>query len=644
VPKTSAPPIVDGKLDDAIWKDAARATDFFISEYQRAPQEQTEVWALADDKAIYFAFLCHDSQPEFIHAEQLKRDGNVGLDDHVTVELDPYHNHRQISDFSVNARGTQSDAIASGRARKIEWKGDWQAAAQRTADGWTAEIAIPFAILNYQPGADTFGVNFVRYHHRTQERSRWADITAQFLPEESGHLSGLALPNKSQTRKLTIMQYGVAGRNMLSKTGNVRNTLATTGFDIRYDIANNLSSVLSLNPDFSQVEDVVLGLSFDYNEKFRRDNRPFFQEGSGFFGKRTYFFSGRVPDFDFGLKSFGKVGALQMGFLGVQAPHGRRDYVARVLREFGPTINTALTVVGSERSDFDNHLIALEANGRLKRRFVFGADLATTSTRGRASDGTRADFSLGYETPYWQAGIGFNRTDEGFFPANGFILQDSLGTREGSAFISYYREYASGPFRRLNGSVSFSKRDTLKGLLQRRDTSVYVSGETRSNMEVSLGMSRGPYRPRDEDTGAFSSNLNDDRFYTASIFFDTRSDRRGYGVTYSWGFLGGGDYSNLAPSFWFKPTRNTYLSYSYERADSFGVTAQSILSLSWEISPEQALSARWVRADEQAGGRSTRIAYRRQVRRGIDIFAVFNTDVFSPDRFSVKLVRTFGVR
>src|SRR5207245_9228865 len=134
----------------------------------RPPRENTEVPVIADDKKLYFAFVCHDSEPDSVHAEQRKRDGDLSLDDHVVIELDPYHNHRQISEFAVNARGTQSDAMAGGRARKIEWKGDWQAAAQPTKEGGTAEIAIPFAILNFQNGSSTFREHFIAYPHPTQ--------------------------------------------------------------------------------------------------------------------------------------------------------------------------------------------------------------------------------------------------------------------------------------------------------------------------------------------------------------------------------------------------------------------------------------------------------------------------------------------
>jgi hypothetical protein len=139
--------------------------------------------------------------------------------------------------------------------------------------------------------------------------------------------------------------------------------------------------------------------------------------------------------------------------------------------------------------------------------------------------------------------------------------------------------------------------------------------------------------------------VNDDRFYTASAYFDTRSDRHGYGLTYSWGNLGGDRYSALSPSFWLKPTPQTFLSYSYERTESFGISAQNVLSASWDITPEQALSVRWVRfSSDPYSGQSYRAAYRRQVRKGMDAFAVYNRDSINPDRVTLKLVWALGGR
>ena len=67
------------------------------------------------------------------------------------------------------------------------------------------------------------------------------------------------------------MPYAAGGRNLPDKRGGVQKVPATAGLDARYDFANNLSGVFSVNPDFSQVENEVLSLAFDYNEKFRSE-------------------------------------------------------------------------------------------------------------------------------------------------------------------------------------------------------------------------------------------------------------------------------------------------------------------------------------------------------------------------------------
>src|SRR5687768_13292018 len=87
VKRTYAKIQIDGNIDDAVWAEAAIASDFWVSEFGRAPKEATEVRVLADDKALYFAFKCLDTRPGEVHAEQTKRDAGLSFDDQVTVEL-----------------------------------------------------------------------------------------------------------------------------------------------------------------------------------------------------------------------------------------------------------------------------------------------------------------------------------------------------------------------------------------------------------------------------------------------------------------------------------------------------------------------------------------------------------------------------
>jgi hypothetical protein len=85
---------------------------------------------------------------------------------------------RLLSFFYLNPRGTKYARLAGGRATKLEWEGDWQAAARIVADGWTAEMAIPWSILNYPTvkGPTTIGINFLRFHKRANMISNWSNI------------------------------------------------------------------------------------------------------------------------------------------------------------------------------------------------------------------------------------------------------------------------------------------------------------------------------------------------------------------------------------------------------------------------------------------------------------------------------------
>jgi hypothetical protein len=94
-----------------------------------------------------------------------------------------------------------------------------------------------------------------------------------------------------------VLPYLLLGRNVPDEDGDIKTTLIDAGIDIRYQPQPNITGLLTINPDFSQVEEAVTDISFSYNEKYRVDNRTFFQEGSAYFGATEYFYSNRIPDF-----------------------------------------------------------------------------------------------------------------------------------------------------------------------------------------------------------------------------------------------------------------------------------------------------------------------------------------------------------
>jgi uncharacterized protein DUF5916 len=638
VPQTAVRPTLDGALDDAAWKGAAIADRFWISEQQRWPSEQTEVLVTADREYLYFGFRVYDSQPQAIQALQTRRGAGLGLDDQVAVELDPFLSYREISSYSVNANGVQDDAIAGGRARQLEWKGDWQAAAVRTGYGWSAEIAIPFSILNFEPGITAVGVNFVRYHHRTAQWSRWADITVQALPEEMGRLVGLELPETAKAQPWTLMPYVLAGRHIPDKRGNVRETLVNAGAELRYQPRPNLTGVLSLNPDFSQVETAITDINFNYNEKFRPDRRPFFQEGSAYFGSRPdYFYSNRVPDFDYGAKFFTRTSGYQIGTLATRGPLERSDYVLRAEREFDATHSVSGLLVGTDRRELRNNLYAIRGQGRETSGLNYSLDLAGTTTELQPGDGSRVAGTVGLNRDFWSIGLTADRHTLNYRPANALLDADIPDTRGVSSFLSYYRDIGEGPVREVKGDISVLARETGDGRLQRRTWFAGGSIETRQQIRVGLWYTDGPYRPVGSTPGSWSSTVHHDYYWTGSVDFNTRSSWLNYGGSMSSGARGGGSYDYGTIYVLTRPTATTLVSASSERLSSFGTFYQTILSAGWDISSRHGIVTRYVTADY---GKAYRLGYSRNVRKNLDFFAVYDREPDRQAKLSAKIVMT----
>ncbi|HEX6362747.1 MAG TPA: DUF5916 domain-containing protein, partial [Albitalea sp.] len=573
-----------------------------------------------------------DSEPEAIEALQTRRDGALGFDDHVTVELDPFLTYREISTFSVNASGTQADSFAGGRASQVAWKGDWQAAVARTPYGWAAEIAIPFEILNFEDGVDEIGVNFVRYHHRTAETSRWADITVRALPEEMGRLTGLRPAPPDGGSAWTFLPYVTAGRQVPDRRGRIRDELVSAGVDIRYEPRPNLTGVVSLLPDFSQVEQSIASIDFSYSEKFRSDLRPFFQEGAAYFGDTAagkkaslttpYFYSNRVPDFDVGAKAFGRADGLQFGALATRAHGDRSDLAAHVQQQFDRTHHVSAMAVGTDRPELDNQLVALRAAGRQPSGFDYALDAAVTRTDPDPGDGTYASAALGWAHRHWSVSGSASRYSRGFFPANGLLPADLPDTRGGSASVDYYRDRPHGALREVYASLSGDWRETGDGRLQRRK--LYASGSLEwrePQVRVGASVGAGPYRPVGASPGAWSGLTNDDRYVTLAADFNTRSSRLLYGAALASGELGGGDYRYAIAYVSARPTRTLALSLTTERLENFGTFRQTALTGTWDVTPQHAVAGRWLRTD---AGDAHRLSSAWRVRKNVDVFVVYD--------------------
>jgi len=75
VSRVEKPPQIDGLIEDDCWKNIQPVSGFFQYDPFNGENasEETLVWAVYDQKYIYFAFLMTDSEPEKIWAELTPR-------------------------------------------------------------------------------------------------------------------------------------------------------------------------------------------------------------------------------------------------------------------------------------------------------------------------------------------------------------------------------------------------------------------------------------------------------------------------------------------------------------------------------------------------------------------------------------------
>ena len=172
---------LDGALDEDVWKTAQPATDFVQAEpHEGEPAtERTDVRLVFDGDALYIGVLCHDATPAAQIINDIRKDFPAGDQDTFEVILDTFADRRNGFVFVINAVGAKSDAQIANEGRDVNasWDAVWTVATRRGADGWSAEMRIPFKTLRFERGADhVWGVNFSRRIRRKNEVDYWSPV------------------------------------------------------------------------------------------------------------------------------------------------------------------------------------------------------------------------------------------------------------------------------------------------------------------------------------------------------------------------------------------------------------------------------------------------------------------------------------
>ncbi|WP_108807928.1 DUF5916 domain-containing protein [Aquimarina spinulae] len=285
---------INGLIDEPGWDVVEWAGDFIENQPDEntPPSQKTKFKIAYDQKYLYVAYRCYDTEPDKIEKRLSRRDGFAG--DRITLILDTYHDKRTAFSFTITAAGVKGDEFVSrnGDNWDSSWNPIWYAASNIDNEGWTAEIKIPLSQVKFGKSKEqVWGLQVNRLFFRKDERSVWQRIPrdAPGFISEFGELHGLI--NIEAQKQLEIQPFAVTQFDTYpEEKGNPfrdgQDFKLNGGLDAKIGITNDLTLDLTVNPDFGQVEADPAAIALDGFQIFFREQRPFFVENKNIFDYR----------------------------------------------------------------------------------------------------------------------------------------------------------------------------------------------------------------------------------------------------------------------------------------------------------------------------------------------------------------------
>jgi hypothetical protein len=484
IPRTDEAAVIDGQLDEPLWKGAAVFKNFVqINPGDNIEaSKSTEVYLVTNKEHLFIAFKAYDDGDK-IRATIPKRDF-IFEDDNVGLLLDTFNDSRKAYALFFNPLGIQADGTyTEGKDHDLFKSIDFNVDLVMTSkgvlrqDGYTVEVAVPFKSMRYREGkGEKWGLHLFRYIKRLDnEHDSWMPVSRDrsSLLSQQGFITGIEETWKGHIVEiiptLTISQESKQFRSTTTQdpTRFVNKPLEVEpGITTKLGITPNVILDFTYNPDFAQIEaDQLVVTANQRFPIFYEEKRPFFLEGIDIFQTPlTAVHTRAIVDPDTAVKLTGKVGKTTFGFIGASdnAPgnfqgderllernrafldRNAQIGVARVKRDIGQESSIGLVATSYNFVQKHNQLAGFDGRFRLSPTRVLGFQvLGSTSKR-----------------QFFDPEAGRNRYRVG----NGFAYQYGLDQKGRNWMYSFTGE---GKTRDYRADVGFTRR-TNTNLMQQQ--------------------------------------------------------------------------------------------------------------------------------------------------------------------------------
>ena len=576
IPKFTHSPKIDGVLDNPLWEqEALKIEDFlqFTPKEKGEPSEKTVAYIGYDQKNLYIAFRCYESDPKKIRATITNRD-NIIDDDWIIVFLDTFNEKRRAFSFFLNPVGIQMDCIRMEEGGNDNMDDSWDtvfySGGMIDEEGYTVEMAIPFKSIRFPDKQNkVWGIMLGRNIVRNGEVIIW--------PPVSRNIPGLI----AQGKEIVIQGRVEKGKNF--ELMPIFTSLVTKeekidlgpGMNFKWGISSDLTMDLTVNPDFSHIE--ADAPQIDVNQRFAlyySEKRPFFLEGMEIFRfpEIEMVYTRRIIDPLGGAKLTGKVGRFTYGLLSaydvnptenlweVHDGGGTRDdnalfNIFRVKTDVFKESYVGFCLADKEIDGTYNRVAGMDGQLKFKNKWFFSFQAIASKTRFEEEEtgivpALYADFS--YFSKYAGAGMWRESIHPDFEASSGFVNRVDYRSFGAYTYFNIYpqRQYLNQIRLGINGGRRFAYfEDALTD--QWVNANLHLRFTEFNQMNISFRNSMERYEGIDFNKNSFSLDVSTNLigwlpfglFFSTgqSIYYDPDDPYLGWSNAY-------GLFFNLKPS------------------------------------------------------------------------------------------------
>ena len=286
--RADAPVTLDGAPDEPFWRSAGVLETFYevYPGNHSTPPVRTQVRYAYDGRYLYIAAHMFDPQPSLIRRPFVRRDRVRAGQDYVQFFIDPFGARRFAQVFRVNVRGDQTDGVTNEATGNEDDTPDFpfDVATRVVADGWQAELRIPFSSLRFEAGSQA---PWAIMAYRGWPRSQNTQIASGPLARDANcflcfatTVTGIQTPRDARSLVATPYVAASAQREHDGRRTSRRRDL-DGGVDVKWIPAAGWVIDGTLNPDFSELEADAPQITG--NARFAAsvdEKRPFFLEAA----------------------------------------------------------------------------------------------------------------------------------------------------------------------------------------------------------------------------------------------------------------------------------------------------------------------------------------------------------------------------